>query len=66
MSGRCDVCKRKPMHGSHVSFSHRRTRRSFVLNVHKRHLVVDGRTRTVNICTRCMRTMLKSPEKIKI
>jgi len=54
------------MHGSHVSFSHHRTRRSFVLNVHKRHLVVDGKPRTVNICTRCMRTMLKSPEKIKI
>jgi large subunit ribosomal protein L28 len=61
MSGRCDVCLRKPMHGNNVSFSQRRTRRSFVLNVHRRHINDNGKIRTVNICTRCMRTMAKLP-----
>ncbi len=61
-SGRCDVCERKPMHGNNVSFSQRRTRRRFVLNVQRRHMVVNGTPRTINICTRCLRTMNKLPK----
>jgi large subunit ribosomal protein L28 len=61
-AGRCDVCERKPMHGNNVSFSQRRTRRRFVLNVQRRHMVINGTPRTVNICTRCMRTMNKLPK----
>ena len=62
MSGRCDICERKPMHGNNVSFSQRRTRRRFVLNVHRRRIEVNGVPRTVNICTRCLRTMSKLPK----
>ena len=62
MSGRCEVCERKPMHGNNVSFSQRRTRRRFVLNVHRRHIEINGVVRTVNICTRCLRTMSKLPK----
>ena len=47
-SGRCDVCQRKPMHGNNVSFSQRRTRRRFVLNVQRRHMVVNGTKRTIH------------------
>ena len=61
MSGRCEVCKRKPMHGNNVSHSQRRTRRRFVLNVQHRHIVENGTPRTINICTRCMRNMMKLP-----
>ncbi len=61
MSGRCDVCKRKPMYGNNVSHSQRRTRRRFVLNVHRRRLIIDGKPRILNICTRCLRTMTKLP-----
>lgn len=63
MSGRCEICERKPMHGNNVSFSQRRTRRRFVLNVHRRHLEIDGALRTLNICTRCLRTLNKLPKK---
>lgn len=63
MSGRCEVCERKPMHGNNVSFSQRRTRRRFVLNVHRRRLEINGRLQTVNICTRCLRTMSKLPKE---
>ncbi len=62
MAGRCDVCGRKPMHGNNVSFSQRRTRRRFVLNVQRRHMRVNGTMRTINICTRCLRTMNKLPK----
>jgi large subunit ribosomal protein L28 len=61
-AGRCDVCERKPMHGNNVPFSQHRTRRRFVLNVHRRHLIINGNQRTLNICTRCLRTMNKLPK----
>ncbi|HEY1351236.1 MAG TPA: 50S ribosomal protein L28 [Ktedonobacteraceae bacterium] len=63
MSGRCEICERKPMHGNNVSFSQRRTRRRFVLNVHRRRLEINGALRTVNICTRCLRSLNKMPKK---
>ncbi len=62
MSGRCDVCGRKPMHGNNVSHSQRRTRRRFVLNVHRRRIEINGVVRPVNICTRCMRNRDKLPK----
>jgi large subunit ribosomal protein L28 len=63
MSGRCEVCERKPMHGNNVSFSQRRTRRRFVLNVQNRRVEINGVTRRVNICTRCLRNMSKLPKE---
>ena len=62
MSGRCEVCERKPIHGNNVSFSQRRTRRRFVLKVQHRRVEINGVTRTVNICTRCLRSMSKLPK----
>lgn len=62
MSGRCEICERKPMHGNNVSFSQRRTRRRFVLNVQRRRIAINGVMRTVHICTRCVRTMGKLPK----
>ncbi len=58
MSGRCEICERKPMYGNNVNFSQKRTRRRFVLNVQRRRIV----RRKVNICTRCLRTMDKLPK----
>ncbi|MEO7018645.1 MAG: bL28 family ribosomal protein [Ktedonobacteraceae bacterium] len=50
------------MHGNNVSFSQRRTRRRFVLNVQRRRIAINGSMRTVNVCTRCVRTMSKLPK----
>ena len=61
-AGRCEVCERKPMRGNNVPFSQHSTRRRFVLNVQRRHLMMNGTKRTVNICTRCLRTMNKLPK----
>jgi large subunit ribosomal protein L28 len=63
MSGRCDVCHRKPLHGNNVSHSQRHTRRRFVLNVQHRRIYIDGEMRTLNICTSCMRTLNKLPKE---
>jgi large subunit ribosomal protein L28 len=62
MSGRCDICHRKPLHGNYSNFSQKRSRRRFVLNVHRRRIEINGVPKTVNICTRCLRTMTKLPK----
>lgn len=63
-AGRCDVCGRTPQYGHNVSHAENKTNRRFVLNIQRRHLVLDGRLSRVNICTRCLRTMNKV-EKVR-
>jgi large subunit ribosomal protein L28 len=60
VAGKCDVCGKVKVFGHNVSFSKRRTNRSFAPNVQRRQMTVDGVTKRVNVCTRCMRTALKS------
>jgi large subunit ribosomal protein L28 len=40
-----------------VSHSNRHTRRWFMPNIQKAKLVMDGKSRSVSICTRCLRTL---------
>ncbi len=60
MSGKCDVCGKHTMFGRNVSFSKRHTSRKFKPNVQRRAVTINGETRRINMCTRCMRTMVKS------
>ena len=60
MAGKCDVCGKTTTFGHNVSFSKRRTNRSFRANVHKKRISVNGVELRLNICTRCLRTMSKS------
>lgn len=60
MSGKCDVCGKTTVFGHNVSFSKRRTNRRFAPNVQRKTMVMDGVAKRVNVCTRCMRTALKS------
>lgn len=64
MSARCDVCGRKPMYGHKVSHSNRKTNRRFMLNLQRRRLELNGEMRNVNVCTRCLRTMVKVDTKV--
>ncbi len=66
-SGKCDLCPKHTMFGRNIRHKHSgrwerkapRTNREFRPNVHKKRLVIDGRSRRVNVCTRCLRTQLK-------
>jgi large subunit ribosomal protein L28 len=60
VSGKCDVCGKTSMFGHNVSFSKRRTNRMFKPNVHRKTMLVNGELKKVNVCTRCMRTAVKS------
>jgi large subunit ribosomal protein L28 len=54
------VCGKHTVFGRNVSFSKRHTSRKFKPNVQRRAVTINGETRRINMCTRCMRTMVKS------
>ncbi len=53
---KCDVCGKGVTFGIKVSHSHRRSNRAWKPNVRKVRAVVNGSVKTVNICTRCLRS----------
>ena len=59
---RCDICFKAGMSGNNVSHSNRHTKTRFMANVHKQTLFQDGRYIKVKICSRCLRSLNKSPK----
>jgi len=60
MAGQCEVCGKHKTFGHNVSFSKRRTNRSFKPNVQRKRLMLNGEQVRLKICTRCMRTAMKA------
>ena len=58
---RCDICYKSGMSGNNVSHSNRHTKTRFKANVHKQTLFQNGKQIKVKICTRCLRSLPKSP-----
>ncbi len=56
MSKYCEVCKKGVMSGNLVSHSNRKTRRTWAPNIQKVNVTVNGTTRKMNVCTRCLRS----------
>lgn len=56
MSNVCDICGKGEMAGMNVSHSHLKTKRKWKPNIQRVHAVVDGEVKSINVCTRCMRT----------
>ncbi|WJW67322.1 50S ribosomal protein L28 [Candidatus Chlorohelix allophototropha] len=61
LSGKCDVCGKIPGFGHNVSHSNRKTNRMWRPNIQVKTLQLKGDTAPVrhNVCTQCMRTMVK-------
>ena len=55
MAQRCDMCGKGPVVGSRISHAHNVTKRRWLPNLVSMRAVVDGRTRRVRVCTRCLR-----------
>ncbi len=53
---KCDFCGKTPMFGHNVSHSKRHTNRSWTPNIHPARILIDGKMKRVNLCTRCLRT----------
>ncbi len=57
MAKECAVCGKKAQVGNLVSHSNIKTKRRFLPNLQSvRHQFEDGEVRTVNVCTRCLRS----------
>ena len=53
---KCDICSKDVHFGIKVSQSHKRSNKMWKSNVKKVKVVVDGTTKTMNVCTRCLRS----------
>jgi len=60
---KCDICGKSPDFGNTVSHSKRHTARQWKPNVHPAKVNVDGKIQSLNLCTRCLRTVNKQSRK---
>jgi len=56
MAMRCEICGKGPMSGNNVSHAHNVTRRRFLPNLQKVRANIQGRIKTLRVCTRCIRS----------
>jgi large subunit ribosomal protein L28 len=55
MAKRCEVCGKTPAVGRTVSHAHNVSARRFEPNLQTVRAVVNGGTRRIRVCTRCLR-----------
>ena len=53
---KCQFCEKDVAFGIKVSHSHRRSNRTWKPNVKRVKAIVDGSTKHVYVCTRCLRS----------
>ncbi|PLY02977.1 MAG: 50S ribosomal protein L28 [Desulfuromonas sp.] len=56
MAKQCEICGKKPVTGNNVSHAHNKTRTRWYPNLQKVRAVQNGRTRSMKVCTRCIRS----------
>ncbi|HEV8533225.1 MAG TPA: 50S ribosomal protein L28 [Methylomirabilota bacterium] len=55
MAQRCDICGKGPAVGNRISHAHNLTRRRWLPNLVSVRTVVQGTTKRLRVCTRCMK-----------
>ncbi len=56
MARKCDICGKGTIAGNNVSHAHNKTRRVWKPNLVKMQALIDGKKKTIKICTRCLRS----------
>ncbi len=56
MSKKCEICGKSRVFGNSITFSHKKGNRSWAPNIRRVKAVIDGRTKKINVCTRCLRS----------
>ena len=56
MAMRCEICGKGPVVGRKVSHAHNVRPRRFEPNLQRVRAVVDGATKRIKVCTRCIRS----------
>ncbi|MBR4292387.1 MAG: 50S ribosomal protein L28 [Clostridia bacterium] len=53
---KCEICGKGVTFGLNVSHSNRKTNRTWKPNIRKVRANVNGMTKSVNVCSRCLRS----------
>lgn len=56
MSKRCEICDKSKLFGNQRSFSLKKSRRAWSPNIRRVKAVVNGATRKINVCTKCLKS----------
>ena len=56
MAKQCAICKKKTVTGRSISHAHNVTSRTWQPNLQRVRAEVDGATRRIWVCTRCLRS----------
>lgn len=56
MARKCEICGKGPSVGNSVSHAHNLTKRRWLPNLQRVRAVVDGTSKRINVCTRCIRS----------
>lgn len=56
MSKVCSICGKGKVFGNKVTFSNKKISRSWSPNIRSVRAVVDGSTKRIKVCTRCLRS----------
>ena len=56
MARRCEICDKGPVVGRKVSHAHNVSSRRFEPNLQRVRVSVNGGTKHVRVCTRCLRS----------
>jgi len=56
MAKYCEICQKGVMSGNKVSKSNRHSRTYWAPNIQRVKAVIDGSKKSINVCTRCLRT----------
>lgn len=53
---KCDICGKGVVTGMQVSHSHIRTKKKWYPNIQSVKAIVNGSTKRLKVCTRCLRS----------
>ena len=56
MARRCEICGKGPVVGRTVSHAHNVRPRRFEPNLQTVRAIIDGASRRIRVCTRCLRS----------
>lgn len=60
MSRTCDICGRGHGTGNQVSFSNKKSNRTYEINLQNTTIEVDGKMKKVKACTKCIKNAKKA------
>ncbi len=56
MAYTCDLCNKRRQSGHNISHANNKTKRIFKPNLQPVRALIDGQTKRLRVCTRCLRS----------